>query len=145
MLNGIVYLCRVPNAILFIYSTRNFQLGVPTISFDGRGDRMKDLSAEILNEVTRRIASTVKPEKIILFGSHAWGEPTESSDLDLFVIVPSSDQPAYRRTAVIYRALRGIGVPVEVIVQTHDEVERSRKVPTSLSRKVLEQGRVLHG
>lgn len=79
------------------------------------------------------------------FGSYAWGTPHEDSDLDLFVIVHSSDQPAYRRARAIYRCLRDIAVPVDVIVQTHDEVARSSKVVASLARKVLEQGRVLYG
>ncbi len=106
---------------------------------------MNKLSPEILNEITRRIVKAVHPVKIVMFGSYAWGQPTVDSDLDLFVIIPSSDEPAYRRARGIYRSLRGIGVPVDVVVQTHEEVERSRKVVTSLARKVMEEGKVLHG
>ena len=106
---------------------------------------MKKITPELLKEITSRIEAAAHPEKIILFGSHAWGNPTVDSDLDLFVVVPSSDQPAYRRARGIYRSLRGIGVPVDVVVQTHDEVERSRQVVTSLASKVLADGKVLHG
>ncbi len=106
---------------------------------------MKKVSPEILEEITRRIVESVQPVKIVLFGSHAWGHPNADSDLDLFVVVRSSDQPAYRQARGIYRSLRGIGVPVEVVVQSDEEVERSRKVVTSLARKVMEEGRVLHG
>ncbi len=106
---------------------------------------MKQITPDLLAEISSRISKTVSVEKIILFGSHAWGQPTEASDIDLFVIVPHSDQPAYRRARGIYRSLRGIGVPVDVVVQTHDEVERSKNVITSLTRKVLEDGMVLHG
>jgi len=106
---------------------------------------MKKVSPEILEEITRRIVESVQPVKIVLFGSHAWGQPNADSDLDLFVVVRSSDQPAYRQARGIYRSLRGIGVPVEVVVQSDEEVERGRKVVTSLARKVMEEGRVLHG
>ncbi len=106
---------------------------------------MNKLTPEILDEITRRIVKAVHPVKIVMFGSYAWGQPTVDSDLDLFVIVRSSDEPAYRRAREIYRSLRGIVVPVDVVVQTHDEVERSRKVITSLARKVMEEGKVLHG
>ncbi len=106
---------------------------------------MNKLSPEILDEITRRIVKAVHPVKIVLFGSYAWGQPTVDSDLDLFVVLHSSDQPAYRQARSIYRSLRGIGVPVDVVVRTHDEVERSRKVVTSLARKVMEDGKVLHG
>lgn len=106
---------------------------------------MKKITPQLLDEITRRIAETVGPEKIILFGSHAWGEPGESSDIDLFVIVPHSDERSYRRARQIYVCLRGIGVAVDVIVQTRDEVERSKNVATSLVKAILEKGRVLYG
>lgn len=106
---------------------------------------MKQITPQILSEITRRITEAVAPEKIILFGSSAWGAPGESSDIDLFIILPHSKEPSYRRARRIYRCLRGIGVPVDVIVQTHDEVERSKKVKTSLARVVLEKGKVLYG
>lgn len=106
---------------------------------------MKQLTDTILNDITTRIRDAVHVEKIILFGSWAWGAPDESSDLDLFVVVPFSEEPSYRRARVIYRCLRGIGMPVDVVVQTHDEVERSRTVATSLARTVLEKGKVLYG
>lgn len=106
---------------------------------------MKKIDPVLLSEVTKRVAETVHPEKIILFGSHAWGTPTEDSDLDIFVVVTSSDEPAYRRVRPIYKALRGLKVPVDIIMQTRAEVERSRNVATSLVKKVMEEGRILHG
>lgn len=106
---------------------------------------MKQVTVELLNEITRRIVERVHPERIILFGSRAWGVPTESSDVDLFVILPHSEEPSYRRARTIYQCLRGIGAPIDVIVQTHEEVERSKSVRTSLARNVLDRGRVLYG
>ena len=106
---------------------------------------MTGISSEMLQEVTRRIVSAVHPEQIVLFGSHAWGQPTADSDIDLMVILGQSDQPGYRRATEIYRSLRGLGVPIEVVVRTREEVDRGMAVKTSLERKVLEQGRVLHG
>lgn len=106
---------------------------------------MKQITVELLNEITRRIIEKVHPEKIILFGSQAWGAPGESSDIDLFIVLPHSEEPSYRRARVVYRCLRGIGVPIDVIVQTHDEVERAKRVPTSLTRNVLDKGKVLYG
>jgi predicted nucleotidyltransferase len=99
----------------------------------------------ILTEVVRRIATALNPEKIYLFGSHAWGTPTPDSDIDLFVIVKESKQPAYRRSRDAYRSLRGIREPFEVIVRTVSEVERSKTVASSLVKRVLEQGTLLYG
>ena len=104
---------------------------------------MKNISDETLQEITRRISERIKPEKIILFGSRAWGVPEEASDIDLCIIVGDSDQPQYRRVRTVYESLRGIGVPVDVIVQTREEVERSMRVVTSFVRRIVEQGKVL--
>ena len=106
---------------------------------------MKELSLEKLEDVTSRIIDAVHPEKIVLFGSHVWGRPTEDSDIDLMVIVNRSGQPGYRLAREIYRSLRGLKVPVEVVVRTRMEMERGLAVKTSLERRVMEEGRVLHG
>ncbi len=100
---------------------------------------------ETLDEATRRLAAAFQPEKIYLFGSYAWGVPTPDSDIDLLVIVKVSDYPPYRRSREAYRALRGVKKPFEVLVRTVDEIERSKKVVSSLARKVLDQGKLLYG
>ena len=99
----------------------------------------------ILIEVTKRITQAIAPEKIYLFGSHAWGHPTVDSDIDLFVIVNKSDQPAYRRSRAVYKHLHGLREPIEIVVRTKEEVERGKSVTTSLTRKVLDQGKLIYG
>jgi predicted nucleotidyltransferase len=106
---------------------------------------MKKITPQLVDEITKRIVEKSHPEKIILFGSYAWGNPETSSDLDLFIIVPYSENPSYRRSRPIYNCLRGIGVPIDIIVQTRDEVEQKKNVVTSLAHKVLEKGKVLYG
>jgi len=54
-------------------------------------------SAEVLREIVRRLVQGLQPEQIILFGSHAYGEPTQASDLDIMIIVSESSEPAHRR------------------------------------------------
>jgi predicted nucleotidyltransferase len=98
-----------------------------------------------LDEITNRLVAEFAPEEIILFGSHAWGTPDANSDLDLLVVVTASDQPAPRRAARAYRCLREVPVPLDILVKTRDEVERTRHVPASLVHEVLKRGRVLYG
>lgn len=101
--------------------------------------------AAIAREAARRLADALHAEQIYLFGSHVWGIPNESSDLDFYVIVPSSDEPPHRRAQAAHRALAGLGLPCDVLVHTRTEVERARQVRTSLARRVLAEGRLLHG
>ena len=100
---------------------------------------------EFLAAAVDRITAALNPEKIYLFGSHAWGTTTKDSDIDLFIIVKDSTQPPYRRSSEVYRTLRGIREPIEVIVRTLSEVEKSRTVVSSLTKKILDQGRLLYG
>ena len=81
-----------------------------------------------LTDITRRLVAAYRPEQIVLFGSHAWGEPNESSDVDLLVVLSESDEPAYRRAAAGYRSLFGVGVPCDVWVRTREELLRETAV-----------------
>ncbi|MBV5347963.1 nucleotidyltransferase domain-containing protein [Lamprocystis purpurea] len=106
---------------------------------------MTTVSPVLLDEAVRRIVQAVHPEQILLFGSQAWGQATADSDIDLLVILGASDQPGYRRAREVYRSLRGLLLPIEVVVRTRDEVTRAARFPASLERQALDHGRVLHG
>ena len=101
--------------------------------------------AASIEDARQRLVGALRPERIILFGSHVWGTPTADSDLDFLVIVADSDLPPHKRARAAYRSLFGLGVPCDVLVQTRAEAERLDRVVTSLTHRVLEQGRVIHG
>ena len=103
------------------------------------------LSLELLQEIVQRLVDEFHPERIILFGSHAWGTPSEDSDIDLLVVVPASPLPPAQRAARAHRALRGLGIPKDVLVRTREEIEHYRLVPASLEAEILERGRPLYG
>lgn len=107
--------------------------------------RSIELSEAMLNEITRRLVATYQPEQVVLFGSHAWGNPDENSDVDLLVVLSASDEPAYRRASAGYRSLFGVGVPCDVWVRTREEVLREAPLSTTLTHKIIREGRVLHG
>lgn len=105
---------------------------------------MKQLPAGLLEEMTRRLVVALGAQRVVLFGSHAWGIPDEDSDVDLFVVVPWSDEPARERAIKARHAVRDLDVPKDVIVRTAAEVERARGVPASLEAEILERGIVLY-
>ncbi len=105
---------------------------------------MKYLSAELLKEIVERLVRGLQPEKVILFGSYAYGEPNEDSDIDILVIVLDSDEPRHRRASQAYGFLWGLTAPTEVLVLTRREVEKSATVATSLVSQALERGKVLY-
>lgn len=99
---------------------------------------------QILDKLIRRLVEGMHPEQIILFGSRAYGGADGSSDIDLMVIVPDSDQPPHRRAQEAYAWVGAIGVSKDIVVLTADEFERQAEVVTSLARLVKDQGKVLY-
>jgi uncharacterized protein len=59
---------------------------------------VKTLDKNLLETVTQRLVAEFQPEQVWLYGSHAWGNPHEDSDVDLFVVVPDSDETPIRRS-----------------------------------------------
>ncbi|MCX8091118.1 MAG: nucleotidyltransferase domain-containing protein [Verrucomicrobiae bacterium] len=85
------------------------------------------------------------PEAIYLFGSHAWGTPTEDSDVDLFVIVRESTEKPLHRAQRAHRCLIGLNFPKDVLVRTRAEVEEGQQIPSSVTSSVLRKGRRIYG
>jgi len=105
---------------------------------------MKQLDENILHAMTDRLVAEFDPDKIILFGSHAWGVPTENSDVDLYVIVPETGQRPLQRARRAITCLGGMNVPKDVLVRTRIEAEKYRYVYASLESQIFEKGRVLY-
>jgi predicted nucleotidyltransferase len=95
----------------------------------------------VVAELIGRLVPALRPEEIYLFGSQARDEARPDSDYDVLVIVGSSDEPAYRREQAAYRALWGLGAPVDVLVLTRAEFERQARVVASLPATVRREGR----
>ena len=96
-----------------------------------------------LKDVTDRIVEAFDPDRIIIFGSHAYGQPTPDSDVDLLIIMDSDERPA-ARTAQVSRALRPRPFPMDILVRNPDEIERRLEMGDYFIRQVLEQGRVIY-
>ena len=105
---------------------------------------MEILDPNLLEEAVRRMVVALQPEAIYLYGSHAYGQPDEESDVDLLVVVVDSSLPSYKRPLAAYRALRGLFFPAEVKVVTHAEFEYRAQWVNSIERVVKEKGKALY-
>jgi predicted nucleotidyltransferase len=103
----------------------------------------RPVTEDRLREVVRRIVEAFDPERIILFGSYASGEPTPDSDVDLLVVMEDGERPA-RRSARIARVLLDIPFPIDILVRTPEEVQHRLRIGDYFIKQVLEQGRSLY-
>ena len=103
------------------------------------------LAHHLISNITDRLVKEFNPENIFLFGSHVWGTPNVDSDLDLLVILSSSDIVSTKRSKLAYRCLRDIPYPLDILVKTRKEVEKFAQIPQSLEYQILLKGRCLYG
>lgn len=98
---------------------------------------------EKLNGVIDKIAKEFQPEKIILFGSYAWGRPTENSDVDLFIVKDTDNTRETSRK--ISRAIFPRPFPLDVIVYTPEQVEKRKAINDFFISDILNKGKVIYG
>jgi predicted nucleotidyltransferase len=80
-----------------------------------------DSVAQSLPIATERIARELQPEKIILFGSYAYGKPSADSDVDLLVIM-ETDKRRSARSWQVARLLIPRSFPVDILVRTPAQI-----------------------
>ena len=96
-----------------------------------------------IQQAAQKIADSIKPEKIILFGSFAYGKPQPDSDVDLLVIM-ESNQSTHTRSAQISEILYPRPFPVDIIVRTPAEVTQRLAIGDLFLHEILTKGRVLY-
>ena len=100
---------------------------------------------KIIDEAVDKIVTGYAPEKIILYGSYAYGKPTADSDIDLFIIKDTDKRRVDRFVEVsrmIYRP--GLGIPIEPMVYTPEEVKKRLGMGDQFVEEVLTRGQVLY-
>ncbi len=96
-----------------------------------------------LEEVTRRIVEAFNPQRIIVFGSHAYGQPTPDSHVDLLIVMESDERPATRAMRVS-KLLRPRPFPMDILVRTPEEIQRRLEMGDYFIREIIERGRILY-
>lgn len=96
-----------------------------------------------VDDLVQRIVEEINPLRILVFGSTARGETKADSDIDLLVVMP--DGSHRRRTAQqLYRKIRGLGVPFDVLVATPTDLEKYKNNIGLIYRTILTEGKELY-
>jgi predicted nucleotidyltransferase len=93
--------------------------------------------------MVKRIAKEFDPERIILFGSQARGDAGPDSDVDLLVVMPFRGSKRTKCLEIL-RVLRGIPVPVDIIVTSPEEFAWRKDVVGTIEWPASKEGKVLY-
>lgn len=98
---------------------------------------------EEIQDIVQKIVASYAPQKVILFGSHAYGEPDEGSDLDFLVIMDTTLPPS-ERYVKLRQSLGPLGTPVDIFVLTPEEFEETRDIVGGLAYAPAKYGQVVY-
>lgn len=100
------------------------------------------IALERIQEFCDQIAAEFHPERIVLFGSYAYGTPESGSDVDLLVILPFTGKRTTKSLEMLTRVKPSF--PVDLLVRTPDEVRQRLEWNDYFLREVMERGRTLY-
>jgi predicted nucleotidyltransferase len=104
---------------------------------------MDQATRDALDRLVEQIVEAAHPLRIILFGSAARGDAGPESDLDVLVVMP--DGTPRRDTALsLYRHVRGIGIPYDILVTTPSFLERNARTPGLIYETIVEEGKTVY-
>jgi len=100
---------------------------------------------QMIQAIVDRIVKEYTPEEVILFGSYAYGQPDQDSDLDFFII-KDTEKPPLKRRIELRRLLRDDRrrFPIELLVLTPKEVSDRLKFQDQFIQGIVDRGKVLY-
>ncbi len=102
------------------------------------------ITEEKVQAAVERIVAAGHPRAVILFGSYARSQVQPSSDLDMLVVVDNSIVNCRAESVRLRRALRGISMPVDIVIVRHADLDRLRNTPGLLYETALKEGRLVY-
>lgn len=106
--------------------------------------RFKPIAREEILKAAQAIAQAVRPEKVILFGSYAYGKPTEDSDVDFLIIHRA--HPRSKRIDVSIAAQKAIShrtFPVDIVVRSTRQIKERVGYGDYFLEEITRKGEVL--
>ena len=96
-----------------------------------------------IREYVRKLAKEFNPERVILFGSCAYGKPTEDSDVDLLVIMNHGKRKNVDQAIDIDRRI-DYSFPLDLLVRSPAEIKRRVALNDVFLLSVLKRGRIMY-
>lgn len=95
-----------------------------------------------IDAVAARIGAEFLPEKVILFGSYAYGTPSPYSDVDLLVIMEHQGSGMSQALEIV-RSVKS-RIPIDLVVRTPREIRQRLAWNDFFLKEVIQRGEVLY-
>lgn len=103
---------------------------------------MEQVTRKSISAFATQVANQFHPQRIILFGSYAYGKPTEDSDVDILVVLPFKGRNPEKATE-IWMATKP-QFPIDIMVRKPAELKKRLKMGDFFLREITEKGTVLY-
>lgn len=100
------------------------------------------ISLSQVQDFCQEVVEKFQPDKIILFGSYAYGEPNQDSDIDLLVILPFEGHPA-KKAAEILIAI-DYHFPLDLLARTSEQIQQRIDMGDFFIQEIVNEGRILY-
>jgi predicted nucleotidyltransferase len=101
----------------------------------------KRIPQKTIDALVRRIVENFHPQKIVLFGSYAYGTARPESDVDLLVVMKTTEKE--RKSLEIRRALN-VNFGLDLVVYSPERLRQRVKLGDSFLQEILQQGKVVY-
>jgi len=99
---------------------------------------------KVIEKIKESILKFVPARHIYLFGSHAYGNPTEESDIDIYVVTPDDTKNFSELYANIVGDLSQHKIFFIDLLFARESVFESRKIKNVLEKTIYQKGKVLY-
>ena len=96
---------------------------------------------KLIEKAVRDAAKKIKPKKVILFGSYAYGKPNKDSDVDL-LFIKNTNLSRMERSCLVDQYLEHF-LPMDILVKTPSEIEKRLKMGDPFYHEIIKKGKVL--
>src|SRR5712692_10193680 len=117
------------------------KLATPINGLPERWYRGRNIPMRVIRRFARQVAERFRPDKIILFGSYAYGTPHADSDVDILVIMPARNQ---LDQAVKIELACDPPFPLDIIVRTPHNLAWQLAEGASFLTGITTKGKVLY-
>jgi len=99
----------------------------------------------VIQRMLQKLIAEYAPQKVVLFGSHAYGVPGPDSDIDLLIIKETAER-FIDRWVTVQRILTGThrALPIETLVLTPQEIKNRLAIGDQFIAEIMAKGEILY-